>query len=80
MNLKGYQWLNDKGEVIMSYSSKYNKIYVWQNIRSKDEIEFHKYLKENGINCNNIDYQNHSNLDINEKVADKMQKYLMGEL
>ena len=80
MSLKGYQWLNDKGEVIMSYSSKYNKIYVWKDIRSKDEIEFHKYLKENGINCNHTDYQNHSNLDINEAVLNKIQNYLNEEL
>lgn len=79
MSLKGYQWIKD-GKVIMWYSSKYNKIYVNEDIRSKDEIEFIKYLKEQGINCNSTDYQGHSNLDINEAVTNKLNNYLNGEL
>lgn len=80
MTLKGYQWLNDNGEVIMTYMSKYNKIYVWKDIRTKDELEFHKYLKEQGIECSSTDYQGHSNLDINESVENKFRNYLNGEL
>lgn len=79
MSLKGYQWIKD-GKAIMSYSSKYNKIYVYEDITNKDEIEFVKYLKEQGINCNSIDYQGHSNLDINKKVADKFARYLNGDI
>lgn len=78
MSLKGYQWLNDKGEIIMSYSSKYNKIYVYKDIRTKDELDFHKYLKEQGIICNSTDYQGHSNLDINKAVENKLTSYLNG--
>lgn len=80
MSLKGYQWLNSNGEVLMSYLSKYNKIYVWQDITSKDEIDFYNFLKEKGITCNSTDYQGHSNLDINKKVQNKLENYLNGEL
>lgn len=80
MTLKGYKWLNDKGEVIMSYSSKYNKIYVWKDITTKDHIEFVKYLKEQGINCSQTDYQGHCDLDINKRVEDKLSRYLNGEI
>ena len=79
MTLKGYKWLNKDGKVIMSYSSKYNKIYVWEDITTKDELDFYKYLKEQNINCNCTDYQNHSNLDISKKVTDKINNYLKGE-
>ena len=80
MSLKGYQWLNSDGEVIMSYLSKYNKIYVWQDITSKDERDFYNFLKKQGITCNSTDYQGHSNLDINKEVQSKIQNYLNGEL
>lgn len=79
MTLKGYEWLKD-GKVIMTYSLKQNKIYVWENIRSKDELDFHKYLKEQGFICNQTDYQGHSNLDINEEVENKLARYLNGEI
>lgn len=79
-NLKGYQWLDKNGEVIMTYSLKFNKIYVWKDITTKDELEFYNFLKEKGFNCSQTDYQGHSNLDINKSVEDKIQKYLNGEL
>lgn len=75
MSLKGYQWLKD-GKVIMSYLSKYNKIYVWEDIRTQDEIDFYNFLKEKGITCNQTDFQGHSNLDINKVVENKITKYL----
>ena len=80
MNLKGYEWFNDKGEVIMIYSLKFNKIIVYKDIRTKDQMDFIKYLKEKGFECNHIDYNNHSNLDINESVTNKINNYLNGKL
>lgn len=67
MNLKGYKWVNDKGETLMIYSLKFNKIIVCKDIRTKDEIEFYKFLKKKGIVCNCTDYNGHCNLDVFNK-------------
>ena len=44
MSLKGYQWLNDTGEVIMSYMFKDRILDVWKDVTNKDMDEFKEYL------------------------------------
>ena len=46
MSLKGYQWLNDNGEVIMSFRFKDLVLDIWEDT-TKEELEaFKEYLKE----------------------------------
>ena len=60
MALKGYQWLNDKGEVIMYYMFKDNIIYVNKDITNKQHREFYEFLKSKGFICNHTNFNNHT--------------------
>lgn len=46
MSLKGYQWLNDKGEVAMSFYFKDLTLYLWQDVSGSDYDDFMAYLEE----------------------------------
>ena len=64
MNLKGYQWLDNNGKVIMWYSSKYNQIRVLEDITSKQHLDFYNFLKKQGIKCSSTDFNNHTMIDL----------------
>lgn len=64
MSLKGYQWLNDNGEVIMSFTFKRLDLDIWEDTTKEELDNFIKFLKEQGHNTYYIDYHNH-------KVSDK---------
>lgn len=46
MSLKGYQWFNDKNEVLMSYYFKDLTLYIWKDVTNEELEEFKKYLKD----------------------------------
>ncbi len=52
MSLKGYQWLNDKKEVVMSFRFKDLVLDIWKNTTEEELNNFKKYLKNNG--CDKI--------------------------
>jgi len=58
MSLKGYQWLNDKGEVLMSYHFKDLTLNVWKDITQQDLTEFKKFLEEHDCEIFKIEYYN----------------------
>lgn len=60
MSLKGYQWLNDEGEVIMYYMFKDEKICLNKDITTKQHRDFVEYLKEHGCKANNTDCRWHT--------------------
>ena len=56
MSLKGYQWLNENGEVIMYYMFKDEEIFLNKDVTSKQHREFVKFIegkgfKVRGTNC-----------------------------
>lgn len=48
MSLKGYQWLNDEGEVIMSFFFKDLTLWLWENVAQEELDKFVAFLKEKG--------------------------------
>lgn len=62
MSLKGYQWLNDEGKVIMSYMFKDRILDVWKDITEKDMDEFKEYLNQNECEVANIEMHNESKI------------------
>ena len=46
MSLKGYQWFNDKNEVLMSYYFKDLTLYIWKDVTNEELEEFKKYLED----------------------------------
>ena len=47
MSLKGYQWLNDNKEVVMSYYFKDLSLIVWKDVTREELNKFIEYLKQN---------------------------------
>lgn len=48
MSLKGYQWLNDKQEVIMSFTFKDRIIDIWKDTTIEELDKFKAFLKRQG--------------------------------
>ena len=55
MSLKGYQWLNDKGEVVMSYRFKDLKIDIWQDTTKEELDKFIDFLEKQHCKHNKMD-------------------------
>lgn len=49
MSLKGYQWLNDNKEVIMSFTFKDLTLDIWKETTEEEINKFKKYLKEHSF-------------------------------
>lgn len=48
MSLKGYQWLDEKGEVVFSYRFKDRTIDVWKDTTKEELDKFKAFLNEKG--------------------------------
>lgn len=82
MSLKGYQWLNENKEVVMSYSFKDLTLDIWKDTTVEELEKFKKYIKENSFEIEHINYNGHSLLDqeASKQVADKFQRFLNGDI
>lgn len=63
MSLKGYQWLNEKGEVVFSYRFKDRMIDVWKDTTKEEYDKFRTFLEREGIDglqISGIDYHYHT--------------------
>jgi len=49
MSLKGYQWLNDKEEVVMSFTFKDLTLDIWKDTTEEELNKFKEFLKEHSI-------------------------------
>ena len=49
MSLKGYQWLNDKEEVVMSFRFKDLVLDIWKDITEDELNKFKEFLKEHSV-------------------------------
>lgn len=49
MSLKGYEWLDDNGKVIMTFTFKYLELDVWSDTTLEELNKFKEYLKEKGF-------------------------------
>lgn len=59
MSLKGYQWLNDKEEVVMSFTFKDLTLDIWRDTTKEELDKFKEYLKEHSCEIRHINYNNH---------------------
>lgn len=60
MSLKGYQWLNDNNEVVMSFSFKDLTLDIWKDTTLEELNKFKEYLKEQSFNkILKINYNGH---------------------
>ena len=67
MSLKGYQWLNDKQEVVMSFTFKDLQIDVWKDTTQEEYLKFFDFIRKNGWQPISTDCHFH-------KVEDKEMK------
>lgn len=49
MSLKGYQWLNDKEEVVMSFRFKDLVLDIWKDTTEDELNKFKEFLKEHSV-------------------------------
>lgn len=49
ISLKGYQWLNDKEEVVMSFTFKDLTLDIWKDTTEEELNKFKEFLKEHSI-------------------------------
>ena len=49
MSLKGYQWLNDKEEVVMSFRFKDLSLDIWKDTTKEELEKFKEFLKKNSF-------------------------------
>lgn len=49
MSLKGYQWLNDKKEVVMSFRFKDLILDIWKDTTEEELNKFKEFLKEHSV-------------------------------
>ena len=82
MSLKGYQWLNENKEVIMSYTFKDLTLDIWKDTTREELEKFKKYIEENSSEIGHINYNGHSLLDqeVSKQVADKFERFLNGDI
>lgn len=60
MSLKGYQWLNDNGEVVMTFIFKYLRLTIWDNdITIKEINDFIQYINERNHKIHEITFMEH---------------------
>ena len=59
MSLKGYQWLNDKGEVVMSFTFKDLTIDIWQDVELKEYHDFIEYIRHHDFEPMHTDQHFH---------------------
>lgn len=60
MSLKGYQWLDDNGKVIMSYTFKDLTLDVWKDTTKEELEKFIEYIKEQvSFEVRHIEYHDH---------------------
>ena len=48
MSLKGYEWLDDNGKVIMTFTFKRLELDVWKDTTKEELDKFKAFLKEHG--------------------------------
>ena len=49
MSLKGYQWLNDKEEVVISFRFKDLILDIWKDTTEEELNKFKEFLKEHSV-------------------------------
>ena len=59
MSLKGYEWLDDDGKVIMSFFFKDLSLYIWEDIREEQYNEFIEYIKNKGFEILHTNFNGH---------------------
>lgn len=59
MSLKGYQWLDEKGEVVFSYLFKDRTIDVWKDTTKEELDKFKAFLNEKGESETGINFHWH---------------------
>lgn len=59
MSLKGYQWLDDNGKVVMSFTFKDLTIDVWQDTTKEELDKFKQYLQSNSWNDVKLELHGH---------------------
>ena len=60
MSLKGYQWLDENENVIMSYTFKDLKLDIWKDTTKEELDKFKKFLDEHECKHNHIDFHYHN--------------------
>ena len=61
MSLKGYQWLDDNGKVLMSYTFKDLTLDVWKDTTKEELDKFIEYIKgQVNFEVRHIDYHDHN--------------------
>lgn len=56
MSLKGYQWLDKEGKVVMSFDFKTETIDIWQDVDKDNYLAFVEYIRQQSfepheVNC-----------------------------
>ena len=60
MSLKGYQWLDDSGKVIMSYTFKDLTLCIWEDTTKEELDKFINYItNEHSFEVRHIEYLDH---------------------
>ncbi len=60
MSLKGYQWLDDDGKVIMSFTFKDLTLDVWKDVSVEEYHNFIEYIREQGFEPHSTDQHYHT--------------------
>ena len=59
MSLKGYQWLDEKQNVVMSYRFKDREIDIWKDTTKEELDKFKEFLKQQDCIHTGIDFHYH---------------------
>lgn len=59
MSLKGYEWLDDNGKVIMTFTFKRLELDVWEDTTDEELKKFKKFLEEKGETILHENYNGH---------------------
>lgn len=59
MSLKGYQWFNDKQEVVMSFTFKDRTIDIWRETTEEEINKFVEFLRANSFKDEKFEIINH---------------------
>lgn len=59
MSLKGYEWLDKDGKVIMYFLFKTRSIYISEDTTQVELDKFKAFLAEQSWEISNIEYNNH---------------------
>ena len=55
MSLKGYQWLDKEGKVLMSFDFNTETIDVWQDVDEDNYMAFYEYIRKQGFTPHETD-------------------------